>query len=263
MIHFIFFQYYQLLIFQTSQFFWDLQSCGRGINCVAPDGRAARTVFQGIAYNESSNLSLVICRLYTGRTHQIRVHLQWLGYPIYNDPLYNNDKVDKLKNFFDTINIQRFKEPENDASEANVSPLVDSDIQKEKTEAPNEIELECLDCRAHFEDPKPDDLYQYLHSYAYTSKDWSFKTELPIWAVKLFQINPESIPDLSQDDQSISTNLEPTPNPTTNHEPISIVDPKTEILDNLTPNPTANNEPTPNPTITNEPKSISKSEEPL
>ena len=28
---------------------------------------------------------------YTGRMHQIRVHLQWLGYPIINDPIYNHE----------------------------------------------------------------------------------------------------------------------------------------------------------------------------
>ena len=27
---------------------------------------------------------------FTGRMHQIRVHLQWLGYPIIDDPIYNH-----------------------------------------------------------------------------------------------------------------------------------------------------------------------------
>lgn len=34
--------------------------------------------------------SLVLCRPKTGRMHQIRVHLQYLGYPIANDYLYNS-----------------------------------------------------------------------------------------------------------------------------------------------------------------------------
>ena len=33
-------------------------------------------------------MSLVLCQPMTGRTHQLRVHLQALGYPIWNDPVY-------------------------------------------------------------------------------------------------------------------------------------------------------------------------------
>ena len=34
--------------------------------------------------------SVVVCRPFTGRMHQIRVHLQYLGFPVMNDPLYNH-----------------------------------------------------------------------------------------------------------------------------------------------------------------------------
>lgn len=37
--------------------------------------------------------TLIECRLETGRTHQIRLHMQYIGYPIVNDPVYNNKKV--------------------------------------------------------------------------------------------------------------------------------------------------------------------------
>ena len=38
------------------------------------------------------NYTLVRLRLETGRTHQIRVHMQYIGYPVYNDPVYNTKK---------------------------------------------------------------------------------------------------------------------------------------------------------------------------
>lgn len=34
------------------------------------------------------NMTLVECRLETGRTHQIRVHMQYIGHPVYGDPKY-------------------------------------------------------------------------------------------------------------------------------------------------------------------------------
>lgn len=32
--------------------------------------------------------TLIECKLETGRTHQIRVHLAYIGYPVFNDPVY-------------------------------------------------------------------------------------------------------------------------------------------------------------------------------
>lgn len=38
-------------------------------------------------------VSLVKCNLETGRTHQIRAHMQHIGHPIFNDTVYGGDKV--------------------------------------------------------------------------------------------------------------------------------------------------------------------------
>ena len=54
-------------------------------------GEPAITHYKRIAYDEEKNLSLVELRLETGRTHQIRVHLKYFGYPIIGDFLYNPD----------------------------------------------------------------------------------------------------------------------------------------------------------------------------
>lgn len=39
--------------------------------------------------------TLIECYLETGRTHQIRVHMAYIGYPIVNDFLYGKEKIDK------------------------------------------------------------------------------------------------------------------------------------------------------------------------
>ena len=43
-----------------------------------------------------SEHTLVECNLKTGRTHQIRVHFSYIGYPVEGDPLYAGRKYDKL-----------------------------------------------------------------------------------------------------------------------------------------------------------------------
>jgi 23S rRNA pseudouridine1911/1915/1917 synthase len=45
---------------------------------------------------EGSHAVLVGCKLFTGRTHQIRVHLAWLGHPIVGDSIYGGHTTEQL-----------------------------------------------------------------------------------------------------------------------------------------------------------------------
>lgn len=57
----------------------------------------AETRFEMLYYDEISDMSVVKCYPKTGRTHQIRVHLQSLGYPIGNDMMYGGKIVNDGK----------------------------------------------------------------------------------------------------------------------------------------------------------------------
>jgi 23S rRNA pseudouridine1911/1915/1917 synthase len=56
----------------------------------AASAKPARTRFALIdtAQDGSARLSWVACRLDTGRTHQIRVHMEHIGHPLVGDPVY-------------------------------------------------------------------------------------------------------------------------------------------------------------------------------
>lgn len=54
-------------------------------------GKSACTKFTRISTNGTH--SIVLCEPITGRTHQIRVHLQYTGHPIANDMLYLSESV--------------------------------------------------------------------------------------------------------------------------------------------------------------------------
>jgi len=53
---------------------------------VREDGRQARTHY--MVLESFFAYTLVLCKLETGRTHQIRVHLNYIGHPIVGDPVY-------------------------------------------------------------------------------------------------------------------------------------------------------------------------------
>lgn len=56
-------------------------------------GECAVTKLTPLAFNPNTQLSLVRLRLETGRTHQIRVHMKYLGHPLTGDFLYHPDKT--------------------------------------------------------------------------------------------------------------------------------------------------------------------------
>ena len=58
-----------------------------------PSAREAITTFRVLERFEhgvrDDGYSLIECKLFTGRTHQIRVHMQYTKHPIVGDPVYN------------------------------------------------------------------------------------------------------------------------------------------------------------------------------
>ena len=60
----------------------------RPLQIVSPDGKPSQTRWRALHYNRDANTTHVELEPITGRTHQLRVHLQALGHPILGDALY-------------------------------------------------------------------------------------------------------------------------------------------------------------------------------
>ena len=60
---------------------------------VVTSGREARTNYRVVQTFDEPKVALVACELETGRTHQIRVHLQAIGTPVVGDPQYGGARA--------------------------------------------------------------------------------------------------------------------------------------------------------------------------
>lgn len=117
-----------------------------------PDGSAGRhSVTHYRVIKDLRYVSLLECRLETGRTHQIRAHLRYLGHPIFNDKTYGGNEIvkgtvfTKYKQFIDNC----FKIMPRQALHAKTLGFV------------HPVTKEAL----HFESPLPDDFNLLLDKW--------------------------------------------------------------------------------------------------
>uniref|UniRef100_A0A1I8ACK1 Pseudouridine synthase n=1 Tax=Steinernema glaseri TaxID=37863 RepID=A0A1I8ACK1_9BILA len=171
-----------------------------GIQCIRKDGKPAQSTFRRVWTD--GKVSVVRCNIETGRTHQIRVHLQYLGFPIVGDQLYNSDVWGPTKG-----KLADYGKPYEtlckDISDAHRSSLwhetVDpkyeqrmKDIANDETIVPEGESLSlderpaydpvCLGCNVVKRIPTMDHFRLHLHCLCYETEDWSFSTEMPEWA---------------------------------------------------------------------------------
>jgi 23S rRNA-/tRNA-specific pseudouridylate synthase len=69
-----------------------------GIRAVSAKGKPSKSLFRSLKYNPVDDTSLIVCIPVTGRNHQLRVHLQWIGFPIVNDIQYEGNVEPSLSN---------------------------------------------------------------------------------------------------------------------------------------------------------------------
>ncbi|GLI99598.1 pseudouridine synthase [Sphingobium sp. BS19] len=73
---------------------------------VQPEGRGKHAVTHYRTLEPLREASLVECKLETGRTHQVRVHMAHLGHPLIGDPVYSKSKK-HFKSILETLGFKR------------------------------------------------------------------------------------------------------------------------------------------------------------
>ena len=173
-----------------------------GLNRVRANGKEARTVFKRLAYYpapstnrtaQRGGYSIVRCLPLTGRTHQLRVHLQFLGHPITNDPIYSNKRVfgpDLGRAATDSDDddsiIERLSRMGKDEVAEAVAYHDEMVADYERKKAEKMTGEKCELCGTElYSDPGEHELGIYLHAKKYACNEgrWSYETPLPEWAL--------------------------------------------------------------------------------
>uniref|UniRef100_A0A8C4KLN7 Pseudouridine synthase n=1 Tax=Dromaius novaehollandiae TaxID=8790 RepID=A0A8C4KLN7_DRONO len=166
-----------------------------GVCRVDPKGKSCKTIFQRLSYNGKT--SVVKCLPHTGRTHQIRVHLQYLGYPIVNDPIYNmkawgpergkGGKIDKTDEELLKALVEEHRSKQSldvlGISEEDLNPTAENKecVGEKGSEEKDPL---CMECKITRRDPSPKELVMYLHALRYKGAEFEYCSKMPEWAME-------------------------------------------------------------------------------
>lgn len=95
----------------------------RKTQAVVEDGKPAVTHFEIV--ERFGDYTLIKLQLETGRTHQIRVHMQYIGYPVAGDPVYGPKKTLKGHGQFLHAQLLGFTHPRTGEQMVFEAPLPD------------------------------------------------------------------------------------------------------------------------------------------
>ena len=118
---------------------------GERLVFVDPKGKDARTQF--IPYSVGDEASLMSVKLDTGRTHQIRVHAQHIGFPIAGDDKYGDDEFNRqlkskgLKRLFLHAFSLKFHLPDTETGE-NVPIYVEAPLDEALVNTLNRLQID-------------------------------------------------------------------------------------------------------------------------
>lgn len=160
---------------------------------IGPQASPTPPVDPSKPWQQHRGYSIVRCLPLTGRTHQIRVHLQFLGHPITNDPIYCNQKVfginlgrgDASASHDDDIMTRLSRMGKSEVADAIAyhDEMVDEYNKRKSEKMTGEV---CEVCGTPlYSDPGLHELGIYLHALRYADEDgaWSYETPLPEWAL--------------------------------------------------------------------------------
>ncbi|WP_158654389.1 pseudouridine synthase family protein [Helicobacter pametensis] len=82
---------------------------------ISPQGKDSQTLITPLCYDQKTHTTLLRIHPLTGRTHQIRLHLSYIGHPILGDPLYGCQDSDAQAYLEETLSdeerMRRFGAP--------------------------------------------------------------------------------------------------------------------------------------------------------